>query len=51
MGVLLACNPCAPHVCNAHGGQQRALDPLELVLHLVGAGMQSPFSARAASVF
>lgn len=51
MGVLLACNPCAPHVCNAHGGQQRALDPLELVLHLVGAGNAIPVLCKSSQCF
>lgn len=46
----------APHVCRAHGGKKRALDPLELELQLavsyhVGAGVprEPVSSAREAS--
>lgn len=46
----------APHVCSAHGGEKRALDPLEQELQLVvsyhvGAGVQKEpvSSAREAN--
>ena len=33
-------NVCVPCACNALGGQERVLDPLELELHMVGGPLE-----------